>query len=159
MNGAELKTIRESLGISAQWLANQSGVKLRSVQYWESGRSPVPDDVSGMVTRIDQMLDESVNRYIDHVQSMPSPPKMIALVRYRNDSDLWSFRTDMKPLPATCHGALLARLIKRLGGAKISAHVVYMDARKYREWLSNNGMDESEQSRAAWAAEKLSKSY
>ncbi len=47
MTPAELKTLRESsLGLSAQWLADRAGVLQRSVQYWEAGRSRVPEDVA-----------------------------------------------------------------------------------------------------------------
>ena len=53
MTPAELKTIRESLGLTVQWLADRAGVKLRTVQYWESGRSGVPADVSELLLRID----------------------------------------------------------------------------------------------------------
>jgi len=33
MTPAELKTLRESLGLSAQWLADRAGVLQRSVQH------------------------------------------------------------------------------------------------------------------------------
>lgn len=45
MTPAEFKTIRESLGLTAQWIAENAGVKLRTAQYWEAGRMAVPVDV------------------------------------------------------------------------------------------------------------------
>ena len=41
MTSAELKTTRESLGLTADWLAKKAGVQLRTVRYWESGRNAV----------------------------------------------------------------------------------------------------------------------
>ena len=39
MTSAELKTLRESLGLPVQWLAERANVQRRSVEYWEAGRS------------------------------------------------------------------------------------------------------------------------
>jgi DNA-binding XRE family transcriptional regulator len=49
MTSAELKTLRESLGLSVSWLAAQVGVNERTVNYWESGKTSVPAKVAGLV--------------------------------------------------------------------------------------------------------------
>lgn len=49
MTSAQLKALRESLGLSQQWLADQSNVQKRTVAYWESGRNQVPEDVSDII--------------------------------------------------------------------------------------------------------------
>ena len=36
---AELKTTREALGLSSEWVAEVGGVTVRSVRHWESGLS------------------------------------------------------------------------------------------------------------------------
>ena len=50
MNNAELRSLRESLGLSPSWCAENVGFcSLRTWQYWETGRAgklvPVPADV------------------------------------------------------------------------------------------------------------------
>ncbi len=62
MTPAELKTLRETLGLSAQWLADRAGVLQRSVQYWEAGRSRLPDDVAELILRIDAQFTEATRR-------------------------------------------------------------------------------------------------
>ena len=49
---AELKTWREALGLSTEWLAQRTGVSVRTVQHWESPKGSVPDDVSELMNDI-----------------------------------------------------------------------------------------------------------
>lgn len=55
MTPAELKSTREALGLSSQWLADRWGVALYSVQRWERGRT-LPEelavDLEGLVRRM-----------------------------------------------------------------------------------------------------------
>ena len=114
MTPAELKTLRESLGLSAQWLADRAGVLQRSVQYWEAGRSRVPDDVAELVLRIDAQFAEATRQSLavvdDQTARQGQPPENVRLYRYRNDAELWEARPDMAGLPVTAHAALLARV-------------------------------------------------
>lgn len=114
MSPAELKTIRESLGLSAQWLADRAGVLQRSVQYWEAGRSRVPDDVAELILRIDAQFSEATRQALavldEQTEKQGRPPEAVRLYRYRNDAELWEARPDMAGLPVTAHAALLARV-------------------------------------------------
>lgn len=112
MTPAELKTIRESLGLSAQWLADQAGVLQRSVQYWEAGRSRVPDDVAELLLKLDAQFSEATRQAVVDEQTAKQghPPEVVRLYRYRDDAALWEARPDMDGLPVTAHAALLARV-------------------------------------------------
>ncbi|MDP8173146.1 DUF1870 family protein [Pasteurella skyensis] len=46
LNNIELKAVRQGLGLSVAEACDIVNVKKRTWQYWEAGRSPVPDDVS-----------------------------------------------------------------------------------------------------------------
>ena len=114
MTPAELKTIRESLGLSAQWLADRAGVLQRSVQYWEAGRSRVPEDVAELVLRIDAQFAEATRQALGVVDEQAVKqgqlPETVRLYRYRDDAALWAARPDMHGLPVTAHASLLARV-------------------------------------------------
>ena len=114
MTSAELKTIRESLGLSAQWLADRAGVLQRSVQYLEAGRSRVPDDVAELLLQIDAQFAEATRQALavvdDQTAKQGCPPETVRLYRYRDDAALWESRPDMRGLPVTAHAALLARV-------------------------------------------------
>lgn len=154
MNGAELKTIRESLGLSLQWLANKAGVTHRSAAYWEAG-SKIPDDVIKLVLSLEKSVNDAVANalmsIIDVSESQQSLPERIVLVRYRTDEDLWRFRKDMADLPTTFHAAILYKLRTEITKTGIACNVVWLDPIKYMEWL--DGRDDSESMRSAWAAQ------
>ena len=132
MSPAELKTLRESLGLTAQWLADQSGVRLRTVQYWESGeRQSVPDDVQALLRCIDAMHQRAAETAVAQVREVAKQagalPETIELARYRTDAELWNAHPDYRPMPVTCHAAMLARTAQALRAAGISSTIDYAD--------------------------------
>lgn len=120
MTPAHLKTLRESLGISAQWLADQAGVQRRTVQHWESGRSTVPADVAAMIERLDADFERMSDAAVEQAKAAKAEhgaPESVDLVRYRTDAALWAAHPEMKPLPVTAHAALLYRCMRKLEAA------------------------------------------
>jgi transcriptional regulator with XRE-family HTH domain len=155
MTPAELKTIREAVGLSVPDLAALAGVQERSVRYWESGRSAVPDDVASIVTRLDQQLAGTTRQLVDlvreQIQAMGGQaPADIVLLRYRENADLWRFRPDMKPFPTATHGALLARCRAGLADLHVKTRIVYMEPDAYNQWLA--GREDGDALRSEWAA-------
>ena len=151
MNSAEFKTIRESLGLTPQWVAHETAVKLITVQHWETGRERVPNEVAELLESIDKNFDFVVSQAIakiDELINQGSVPE-IALIRYRSDDDLWRFQPDMKPLPASSHAAMLARLRRLLWIRGVPSIIEYMYPEEYFAWLS--GREDSEAERCAWA--------
>jgi len=114
MTPAELKTLRESLGMPVQWLAERANVQRRSVEYWEAGRSRVPNDVADLILRIDAQFTEATRQALAVVDEQTAkqgqPPETVRLYRYRDDAALHAARPDMAGLPVTAHAALLARV-------------------------------------------------
>lgn len=153
MNPAELKTIRENLGLSLQWLAQQAGVRLRSVEHWEAGKSPVPEDVAGLLTSLDEQLWQLVADYLAQVNEIKAEegrmPEGIVLIRYKTDEDLWEFHSGFKPIPASSHAMLLARTRRELSKIGVACIIEYMDPKAYRKWL--NGRQDDETLRSKWA--------
>ena len=161
MTAAELKTLRESLGLTTQWIADQASVQLRTAQYWEHGkRMAVPDDVSSMLINIDEQLDRTVEQSMEVVKSKfkeLGDPEVVVLVRYRTDDDLLRYRPDMKPLPTTTHGVLLNRIRKSLALIGVESVIEYMEPAEYQAWLGKR--KDSESLRSVWAASKCSESH
>jgi len=156
MTPAELKTIREAVGLSVPDLAALAGVQERTVRYWESGRTAVPDDVQALVLRLDDLLAQQAQHAVavvrEQAQAMGSMPESITLLRYRETDDLWHYRPDFRPLPVTTHAALLARCRAALADLHVQTRIVYMEPQQYQQWLA--GRADSEAMRAAWAAEQ-----
>ena len=114
MTPAELKTLRESLGLPVQWLAERANVQRRSVEYWEAGRSRVPDDVAELLLKLEAQFAEATRQALAVVDEQTAkqgqPPETVRLYRYRDDAALHAARPDMAGLPVTAHAALLARV-------------------------------------------------
>ena len=108
MNGAKLKTMREGLGLSASFLAEKSGVALRTLQYWESGKSTVPQDVIDFILDLESKFDLAEKHALDIAKK--TKPQDIELIRYKSDEDLLKNRPDMKGLNIYVHAALLNRV-------------------------------------------------
>ena len=112
MTSAELKTLREACGLSQRHLSDMAAVNERTVRYWESGKSTVPEDVEALVAQLDETLETAALAALTQARTLAQThgaPEVITLFRYADDAALWAQRPDMKGLPATCHAALLAR--------------------------------------------------
>ena len=150
MTSAELKTIRESLGLTVTWCCIQQSVQERTWRHWESGRNQVPDGVADFIGKIEHLVNQSVDQAVSVVNLTPNKPESVVLVRYRNDEDLWNYRKDMESLPATLHAAIISRVRRKLWEIGVPSTIQYMDEDCYIEWLDGRG--DSESLRAAWAA-------
>ena len=150
MSGAELKTLREALGLPVSWLADRAGVRERTANYWESGKSQIPEDVAKLVTDLDKAFDERVSLAVRDYGKYGAQDPEIVLVRYRTDEDLRRYMPEFADLPATCHAALLNRAKKALEQAGASVRIVYMQPDAYQAWLGTR--TDAPPLRAAWAA-------
>lgn len=150
---AELKTIREAVGLSVPDLAALAGVQERSVRYWESGRNAVPEEVAALVQSLDDRLQAMACHAVEVVRSLiaqhGAAPESITLLRYRENADLWHYMPDFKPLPVTTHGALLARCRAALADLHVGTRIVYMDPQAYALWL--DGRADGQALRSEWA--------
>lgn len=153
MTPAELKTIRESLGLPLQWVADQARVKLRTAQYWEQGRNAVPQDVADMMNGLDEQFWQLVADYLTQVKEIADEdgalPEEVVLIRYRTDADLWKFHPDFRPIPAGAHAALLSRTRRALWEIGVPSIIEYMDPAEYWAWLGDREDDEA--MRSEWA--------
>lgn len=129
MTGAELKTLRESLGLTAQWVADQSKVRLRTAQYWEAGKNRVPEDVSALIARVEYktrtMVTNALAQVDEVARAQGGEPEAVDLRRYASDAELWRKHPDCRPLPATWHAATLARIVRALQARGIKSVIEY----------------------------------
>lgn len=155
MNATELKTYRQSL-----WLTREAAAKLFNVQdrvyrYWESGDWAIPADVEELLLALDYWLSEFAtnawNAYTTIDQRQDTPISVV-LIRYSNDEDLWRFYPQMTQLTHTLHAAGIDRARQALqhGGAEV--RLVTMERQAYEDWRIEQKMQDSADTRNAWAA-------
>lgn len=67
MSPAELRMVREWLGVSGEWLAEHLGVALRTVRRWEHGHATIPDPVRVEVEALEQVAAEQVGELVSEL--------------------------------------------------------------------------------------------
>ncbi|MDR2892266.1 MAG: hypothetical protein LBV80_04175 [Deltaproteobacteria bacterium] len=135
MTGAELKTLRENLGLTSEWLVKRTGVTQCALACWEADKAAVPDYVAELLLSIDALFDATRRALLQTFEQSASDE--IVLMRYKTDQELWHFQPEFLEarLSATSYGALLFRTAKALEyrGAKVK--MVYMQPEDYLLWL------------------------
>lgn len=115
MTDAELKTVREFLGLTGEALAAHLGVSSRTVRHWEEGKYRIPDGVRLAVEALEQYTAEFVGRAVDALLDMPEPGVLV----YRSDAE-YHAAVPSATLPASWHRAVVARIAQEVPGLVIA---------------------------------------
>jgi len=89
MTPAELKTTREALGLPTIWLANQAQVNDHTVNRWESGVRPIPQQIIDIIIEAKRVHGEMVHQGLRFLQDamVEHPNVELVLHRYRTDEE------------------------------------------------------------------------
>lgn len=108
MTAAELRTLREHLGLTSAWAADALGVAERSYKRWETGSHPIPADVIEAATRWMAAADAAVAAACTDLAGQAHP----RLLTYRTTDDAHAATgTDW---PASYHRAIAARVAAKI---------------------------------------------
>ncbi|MFB4280872.1 helix-turn-helix domain-containing protein [Nonomuraea sp. MTCD27] len=118
MTDAELKVVREYLGLSLQWLADHLAVSLRTVQHWEQGKYAIPDGVRIAIEALEVTAGQQVTAIVGMLNDAPDTVMAIP----RTDADC----PPECPWPPSWHRAIAARAAQEVPGLSI----VYADTVK-----------------------------
>jgi transcriptional regulator with XRE-family HTH domain len=105
MTDAELRVVREFLGLSPEWLAGHLGVSARTVRHWEAGKYAIPDGVRLEVEDLERRTGEFLDGLVPQLMDLPDPGVYV----YRTDAEYHSAHPEV-PFPASWHRAVAARL-------------------------------------------------
>lgn len=114
MTPAELRVVREYLGLSPEWLASHLAVSARTVRHWEAGKYAIPDGVRLAVEELEETTGRYVGAVVDQLMDLPDP----AVVTYRTDDEYRAADPD-SPFPASWHRAAVARVAQEVTGLSI----------------------------------------
>lgn len=124
MSGAELRCLREWLGLTTRWLAEHLDVAERSVHRWESNVQRIPEGVAAEVLRLSQLTHEVLDGLALDLLDKTDPG---VAVTYRTEEDYHAHRMSIllgEPLPvewpASWHRAMCARLVDQVPGLRIT---------------------------------------
>ncbi|MEV6219882.1 hypothetical protein [Nocardia sp. NPDC051833] len=114
MTAAEFKVVREFLGLTTRWLADELGIQERTVQRWDGGQSTVPEWARERIEAIETETAELVSASIDHLSDARDP----GILTYRSDNDYRSHHPELR-WPASWHRAVIARVAQEVPGLAI----------------------------------------
>ncbi|MFH9471775.1 helix-turn-helix domain-containing protein [Streptomyces clavifer] len=83
MTPAELKVVREFLGVTGDWLAGYLEVSPRPVRNWEQGTYAIPDGVRLAVETLETRTAQFVAGVVEQLSDLPEP----GVVTYRDDEE------------------------------------------------------------------------
>ena len=126
---AELKTTRESMGLTSEWVAEAAGVAVRTVRHWESGATRVPDDVAGRLEELTRQLSEHVASLLESVAD-----GRVTLLRYRDQTAL-QHSTGLT-WPVATHAIAQLRAIEQLRARGARARMIWFNPDEYQVWAA-----------------------
>lgn len=163
MTGAELQTMREGCNLSRDELGELVGVAARTVKHWEHGRTGVPADVAQAVTDLGEgIISAALNEVLRWVHGITNQKaaQVVALVRYRQDSDAARMGASLDGYPVAIHGAIIKRVRDHLIDQVLTrknqpVRVVWFDAADYGAWLAQVGAPDTPESLDHWALQQV----
>lgn len=114
MTAAELRVVREFLGLTPEWLAEHLNVTGRTVRHWERSKYHIPDGVRLEIEDLEYRTGTFVSGVIEQLMDLPDP----AVVTYRSDAEYHAAHPDV-PFPASWHRAVVARVAQEVPGLSI----------------------------------------
>lgn len=115
MTDAELRVVREYLGLTPEWLADHLGVSARTVRHWEAGKYAIPDGVRLEVEDLEVRTGQFVDGVIAQFMDMPDP----GVITYRTDAEYHAAHPEI-PFPASWHRAVVARVAQEVPALAIA---------------------------------------
>lgn len=122
MTGAELRTAREQLGVTGDWLAEYMGEKPRTLRRWEQGLHRVPDKVRSYIEHLERRTADVVAQMADTLNRDREQPVTVVAV-YRTNAQFHAAHPDLSLFCASWHRVVVARVAQQVPGLRM----VYAD--------------------------------
>lgn len=114
MTAAELKVVREYLGLTTRWLAEHLHVAERSIHRWEMGASPIPEGVRLAVEQLEADTANVITAAVNACNDAVDP----AILTYRTDEEYRTHHPE-QAWPASWHRGVVARVAQEVPGLAI----------------------------------------
>ena len=151
----EYKALRLAAGLTQEEARQLHGCQnVRTIKNWESGKSFVSQIAEDRILFINDYIAKTTAEAVDIFKDKKIFD--IYLITY-TPQDFILFRQDFvkRNLPQGIHLAMIARTYAALKALGAKVHIVLMNKASYFSFLGAQGLKDSEDSRAAWAASFL----
>lgn len=155
LTNTEYRAIRKLLGFSIVEAKEFHKVQnVSTIKRWESGYSQVSeiacDKIISLLNTINATISMGVEEYLK------SKASEIVLIVYP-DSCYKKFVAGIGDLPNSVHKAMITRIYNELRKYNVDVHIVEFNPQDYFSFIGARGLSDSQDARAAWAADYYSR--
>ncbi|MGX9460346.1 DUF4447 family protein [Shewanella sp. A14] len=160
LNAIEMQCLRVSLGLTTEQTAQLTNVNNDEVLAWEAGKNIAPVPAQKKLLDIDDIIEMQVLNTTDGIEELfkKEPKRRLAFVVYPTQAVYTQYNPEfLSSLPLTeLYNTAAWRIKKECKLVlEVDVSLVALDAEAYKTYRADNGMSESRESRAKWAATQL----
>lgn len=153
LTSVEYKALRQLLGFSQAEAAKFHGLQnMRTIRRWESGDSWISDVACKKICTLAKKIDEVIGEALRKASQCGSDETSVVLIVYPDDC-YRDYVVEIGNLPNSVHRAMVARTYECLRQRGYITGIVEFNPHDYAEFLKKNNVPDSQDVRAAWAAE------
>ncbi|MFL0177066.1 helix-turn-helix domain-containing protein [Mycobacterium sp. SMC-13] len=89
MTAAEVRAIREGLGVTAEWLADYVDVQTRTVQRWESGQNEIKPFAAEAIAMLEADAQRQVEAHVEAMRAFPPSGSPVMVIEDTGQSGDW----------------------------------------------------------------------
>ena len=160
LNAIEMQYLRLSLGLTTEQVASLSATSNEDILAWEAGTQEAPVPTQKKLLDIDDIIEMQVLNTTDGIEELfkKEPKRRLAFVVYPTQALYTQYNPEfLSTLPLTELYNVAAWRIKKECKLvlEVDVSLIALDAEAYKAYRADNGMSESRESRAKWAATQL----
>lgn len=160
LNAIEMKYLRLSLGITPAQVAEMSKSTESDVIAWEAGEQPVSGLAEKKLLEIDEIIEMQVLNTCDGIEELfkKEPKRRLSFVVYATQASYIQYNPEfVGSLPLTELYNTAAWRIKKECKLilEVDVSLVPLDVEAYKAYRDKEGLKESREIRAKWAATQI----
>ncbi|QYJ79472.1 DUF4447 family protein [Shewanella acanthi] len=160
LNAIEISYLRQSLGLSAAQAAQLTNNTEAEVLAWESGETEVPELAQKKLLDLDDIIEMQVLNTTDGIEALfkKEPKRHLAFVVYPTQAIYSQYNPEfLSSLPLTeLYNTAAWRIKKECKLVlEVDVSLIALNVEAYKAYREQNGLSESRESRAKWAATQL----
>lgn len=160
LNAIEVQCLRVSLGLNQAQIAQITKATEEDVQAWETGEQVIPEVAQKKLLEIDDIIEMQVLNTCDGIESLfkSEPKRRLSFVVYPTQAIYTQYNPEfISSLPFTELYNTSAWRIKKECKLVLEVDVtlVSFDVDSYKAFREQEGLGESRENRAKWAATQI----
>ncbi|QIR15443.1 DUF4447 family protein [Shewanella aestuarii] len=160
LNAIEMQCLRLSFGLTTEQVALLTKTTHEAVIAWEAAEAEAPVPAQKKLLEIDDIIEMQVLNTTDGIEALfkKEPKRRLAFVVYPTQALYTQYNPEfLSSLPLTeLYNTAAWRIKKECKLVlEVDVSLIPLDAEAYKAYRADNGMSESRESRAKWAATQL----